>query len=1106
MQHLLKKSNMKNNDLLSACLVLYPFRSGLSKIKKILMVILVVFLPLTIVKAGNTKSSMEISQQQKKQISGLIRDVNNEPIIGANIIEKNVPGNGTVTDVDGRFTLSIEENATILVSYIGYLPQEISVAGKTYFEVILQEDTKTLDEVVVIGYGSQSRETITTSVTKLDNKVLENVPYANAASALQGSVSGVRVQSISGQPGAAPRIIVRGGTSINNPNGAAPLYIIDGVIRPDMNNISSDDIESIQVLKDAASTAIYGARGSNGVVIITTKSGKTDQLRVNYSFDYTISKVGKLYDFVNARQYIELNRYGLAHRPDKFPAIDLNRLTLPMGYGTGNDLTNNTAFTLQYLTPENEHKLKEGWQSMPDPADPSKTLIFQDTDFQSLTYQTGLSNNHHIDVSGGSDKATLRVGVGYLSNEGTVITTEYNRLSFDINGEIKARENLSIYGGVRYSNSKQKNPSFGTDVTFYRSAGLAPTAKLKFEDGTLAPGTQSSIGNPLYHMNTLISNNSTDNLTLTMGANWRFLPGFSFDPQVSMYNVSSDSYSFQPGFWNGPLSYVTTRNASAGNNRWKQRQADAVFSYFTTVNTSHNIDSKLGFSYYDRQVSNLSANGRGASTDLIPTLNAVSEPTSISSSISDQVIIGYFGRLNYNYLQKYLLSLNFRYDGASNLGANYKWGFFPGISMGWNLHKENFWSTIPEDFSSLKVRGSYGVNGNISGLGDFQAQGAYSVGAKYNGNAAIQNSVLPNSDLKWEQSKTFDIGLDLGLYENRISFLFDYFVRHTDNLLTNLSLPRSTGFSSILTNLGSLENKGIELEISANMLPSTSTFQWDLSFNASRVSNKILSLPHNGIENNRIGGDYVWDSKLNDYAWKGGLQEGGRIGDMYSLKQIGIYSTDEEAATAPIYTYIVGANKTQYGGDTKWLDSDNNGVIDSKDQVYMGNTFPVWTGGFNNSFSYKNFNLYVRMDYAVGHTIFNYAKLFLDMNGYADGTFTLDKYNNSWKKQGDIAKYSRYYWGGERVQRNNFLGVTDRGNSVFYQRGDFLSLRELTLSYTVPTPFVEQLKLRNIRLNVTGNNLHYFTKYDGLNPEEGGRDNGHYPMPRNFIFSINVTF
>ncbi|MDD4846314.1 MAG: TonB-dependent receptor plug domain-containing protein, partial [Petrimonas sp.] len=365
---------MKNNDLLSACLVLYPFRSGLSKIKKILMVILVVFLPLTIVKAGNTKSSMEISQQQKKQISGLIRDVNNEPIIGANIIEKNVPGNGTVTDVDGRFTLSIEENATILVSYIGYLPQEISVAGKTYFEVILQEDTKTLDEVVVIGYGSQSRETITTSVTKLDNKVLENVPYANAASALQGSVSGVRVQSISGQPGAAPRIIVRGGTSINNPNGAAPLYIIDGVIRPDMNNISSDDIESIQVLKDAASTAIYGARGSNGVVIITTKSGKTDQLRVNYSFDYTISKVGKLYDFVNARQYIELNRYGLAHRPDKFPAIDLNRLTLPMGYGTGNDLTNNTAFTLQYLTPENEHKLKEGWQSMPDPADPSKTL------------------------------------------------------------------------------------------------------------------------------------------------------------------------------------------------------------------------------------------------------------------------------------------------------------------------------------------------------------------------------------------------------------------------------------------------------------------------------------------------------------------------------------------------------------------------------------------------------------------------------------------------------------------------------------------------------------------------------------------------------------
>lgn len=1044
--------------------------------------------------------------QAQTRVTGRVTNDNGEGLPGASVTVKGSTA-ATVTGDDGNFTISVSDpNAILQISFVGLGKKEVSLNGKNKVEVVLSTSKSgALSEVVVVGYGTQSREALTTSISKLDTKVLENVPYSNLASAMQGTLSGVRVQSTSGQPGAAPRVIVRGGTSINNPNGAAPLYIVDGIIRSDLSNIPSEEIESLQVLKDAASTSIYGARGSNGVVIVTTKSGKSGRIRVTYSFDHTTSKVGKLYDLVNAREYLELNRGSAVKEPAKTIAGAMARLNLPMGYGTGNNLTNSTAFTTQYLTPDNEHKLQEGWQSMPDPADPSKTIIFQDNDFQALNYQTGLSQNHYLTVSGGTDKATFHAGIGYLNNVGTVITTGYKRLSFDLNGELKVLDNLKVFARVLYSNSKQRNSPFGTNITFYRSAGLAPTGKVYFEDGTLAPGTNSGIGNPLYQMNTMINRNSLDNLTIALGASWEILPGLSFDPQVSLFKTSNDAYSFQKAFWNGPVSYVTTRNANGNNTRWNQYQADAVFSYIKSFAQVHNIEAKAGFSYYSRQESSLSASGRGASTDLIPTLNAASEPTAVSSSISDQIIAGYFGRINYGYKQKYLLSINARYDGASNLGANYRWGLFPGVSAGWNLHNENFWNSMPAALSSLKLRASYGVNGNISGLSDFQSQGAYAVGARYAGQAAIQNTVLPNPDLKWEQSKTFDVGLDLGLLNNRISFLFDYFQRRTDNLITSLSLPRSTGFASILTNLGSLQNKGIEFEVAARILPATSAFQWQLSFNASKIKNKILKLPYNGALNNRVGGDLVWDEGTKDYVWKGGLQEGGRIGDMYTLKQVAIYATDAEAALGPKYNNIVGADKTQYGGDVKFYDADGNNIIDNKDQVYMGNIYPVWTGGFSNTFSYKGISLYIRMDYTTGHTIFNYGKLFLDMNGYSDGSFTKEKYEKSWKEQGDIAEQSRYYWGGERTQRNNFFGVVDRGNSIFYYKGDFLCLREITLSYSVPEQILKKARISGLRFNVTANNLHYFTKYNGLNPEDGGRDDGRYPMPKNFIFSASIT-
>lgn len=1040
---------------------------------------------------------------QDTTVSGTLRSSEGETLPGVNVVVKGT-GQGTITDVDGEFRIQAPEDATLVFSFVGYLTQEIERNGRTTLEVTLSPDVQQLGEVLVIGYGEQSRETVTTSVSKLDNQVLENVTYPNPTSALQGTLPGVRVQSTSGQPGATPRVIIRGGTSINDPNGAAPLYVIDGVIRPDMRNITSEDIESVQVLKDAASTAIYGARGSNGVVVITTKSGEAGKTRVTYSYDLTYSEVGTTYDLASARDYIRMGRLGMVV-PDKFPDASF-RNDLPSGFGTGNDLTNNTAYTTQYLTAENEYKLNEGWESMPDPLNPDRTIIFKDTDWQDVLFREPFSHNHHLGISGGSENATFYAGVGYINSKGTAITTDYNRYSLSLNGKLKVKDNLSFFGRALLARATDNEvPSI--TVVFARAITLPPTTKYRFEDGTLAPGQASSESNPEYYLTNRENENLEDDITLSLGAKWDILPGLSFEPQISVFNRYNEGYFFQPAFLNGPGNLVDNRPASASNSRWTQLQADAVLSYVNSFSGVHNLDAKLGYSYFSRNTSGFSASGQGASTDLIPTLNASAEPTQVNGSISDFAILGYFARVNYDYQYKYLLSLSARYDGASNLGEDNKWGVFPGVAVGWNLYQEAFWDDVfPQDLLRLKLRASYGINGNIGGLSDFAAQGAYDVGSRYAGQAGINNTIIPNPGLQWERSKTFNIGADVGLLNNRISFLFDYFRRVTDNLITDLTLPPSTGFGSILTNLGSLENKGFEVELSAQLLPPSSDLQWNVAFNVGKARNTILKLPENGTENNRVGGYFVWDPSIGDYAWQGGLQEGGTMGEYYAWQQTGIYATNAEAAEAPFDQQMSIEPRNKYGGDVAWNDIDNNDSIDSRDLTYVGNMFPTWTGGFTNTLRYKNFTLLARFDFTTGHTIENFARAFMNGQWKLNMNTTQEMVENSWKEEGDITSFSRYYWNGDRGQANRIRGNPFLGNSRYYESGNFLAVREVTLSYNFPATLLERIGISDLRLNLTGNNLHYFTRYKGLNPEDGGRDYGRYPIPRNIIFGATVSF
>lgn len=1045
---------------------------------------------------------LTLSAQDKKAkepqrfIKGRVLDENREPMAGVLVLVKGTT-RGVATGEDGNYTLGMMAQDSILeFSFLGYETRamKVSKTQKT-LNVTLRPTRIRMDEVLVVGFGTQAREKVTSAITKLPIAALENVPYTNLASALQGNVSGVQVQSISGQPGATPRVIVRGGTSINNMNGATPIYIVDGIIRTDLADLNSNDIESIQVLKDAASTAIYGARASNGVVIVTTKSGKPGKIQANYSFGLTVSEPGEKYDLASGREYIEMNRKSMVYA-SRYNASAMDRLGSALGFGTGNDLTNNTAYTTQYLSDANKHKLNEGWESMPDPIDPTKTIIFKDTDYQDLIYRTAYTYSHNLTVSGGNEKATFYAGLGYMDSEGTVITTKYRRLSFSLNGSLKLRDNLNVVGRVMYTTSSN-NEVYDLAHIFYRAASLPPTAKYTYEDGTLAPGQNRSIGNPVYHLNNDKRKNSKDNLTLSIGADWEFLPGFRFIPQLSMYKYTTDGYSFIPSYWNGSMTFNDSRVATGSYTKMLQGQMDLVLGYNKVFAEKHNLDVKAGFSYYGREKSSLNAEGQGAATDLIPTLNASASAKSVKGDETTQAIAGFFGRVNYDYQDKYLISVSARFDGASNLGDDHKWGFFPGVSVGWNVHNEKFWA--PLDFMELKLRASYGVTGNISGLDDFQARGVYSVGKIYNGTSAIQNTVIPNSELKWEQSKTFDVGVDIGLFNQRVGILFDYYRRVTDNLITQLSLPPSTGFGNVYTNLGRLENKGFELEVNANILPGWSALQWTMTATATNTKHKILKLPYNGAENNRIGGEYVWVPSRGEYAWMGGTQEGGRVGDIYGHVIEGVYATDEEAQADPtVNTMIPGNDKTKYGGYSIFRDVDGDGQIDSKDKVYLGNYYPKWNGGFSNKFSYRGFTFSFRFDYTLGHKIYNYAARFMNSNLQGDGNLTKNMAKNSWKEQGDIASMPCYIW-------NSAYNLPERA-SVYVEKGDFLCLREMTLSYEFPRRMLRKIGLAGIRLHVTGNNLYYFTDYTGLNPEEGGQDGGRYPIPRNIITGVSITF
>jgi len=1033
-----------------------------------------------------------------------------------------------ITDANGTYQITnVPKSATMLVfTSVGFLSEKVSINNLTEINVTLKEEQKILDEVVVVGYGKQSRALLTTAVTKLDTKTLQNVTLSNPGQALQGTVPGLTVINTSGQPGSLPTILLRGGASINSPT--SPLVVVDGVIRT-LADINPSNIESIQILKDAASTAIYGARANNGVILITTNQGKAGVSQITYSVKTGLNENREGYTYLDARDYLQYNRLGSLYAGRTLLQTDLCN-----GYGTAG--SNQSMFDLTKITSANRSQfqslLKNGWQWMIDSYNNTDTLMFKDHNGQvanAAFNNPAYTQDHFLSFTGGNDKGKFSSSLGYYTEDGLVVSTKYQRITGTLNGSYKVKKNFEISGGFTFSDSQA--PSLWTNAKniYWRTMSLWPTYNPWDANGNPTAGAASSDGNPLYWISKQIRTNETRNSIYNTGIKWELIPSLFLKASINVYFIdyTKEDFDKKNQAQTSPLPN-TSRPADAEYTKTLNQQHNITLDYSKSFG-KHNFSLLAGGEHYDSFIYDFFASGDNAPTDDIQTLNAVTERLSTTSTKTESKMLSGFGRFNYDFGGKYLFTATARYDGISRLSAQNQWGFFPGVSFGWNAHQEDFFkkSVLSSFITTIKPRISYGVNGNVGSLGDYQVQGGYGTQTLYNGKLGFLNTGLINPNLTWEKSTSLETGLDVGLFNNKVTFMADYYNRLTSDLLTNLALPDYTGFSTFTTNLGTLRNRGFEIEATVNVLKLKNGLTWDVSFNASTNKNRIMKLPYNGVANNRQGGYQVYDPGSKQVIWVGGYQEGGTLGDVYAYKEVRILKDQNDVNNSVGKRYdkiaeLLGptlwadptvsktGRKQIEPGDVLWADLDHNDTIDSRDRVKVGNINPKWTGGFSSTLAYKGLSLYVRCDYSFGQLI--YDDVLAKTYGQYQGTFnSTDLVLDSWTPTNENTLYPKFYFADQSAKKNmtrenNATANLNGNSSLFYYKGDYVAIRELTISYQLPKLLVSKIRLSSVRINLTGQNLAYFTKYPGASPELGGVDSGRYPLPKSFILGLQVSF
>lgn len=913
---------------------------------------------------------------QGKIITGVILDKTGETVIGASVLVKGTT-NGTITDVDGNFTLNnVQENAVLQVSFVGYKTQDIALKGQGNVKVTLEEDTEVLDEVVVIGYGSVKKSTLTGAVAKMDTKGIQDRPLARPETALQGQLAGVTVRTTTGEPGADMQIRVRGAASVNA--NSDPLYVVDGVPMTTLSGINPADIASIEVLKDAASAAIYGSRGSNGVVIVTTQKGKTGKPKVSFNASVGFQTLEKKIDLLSATEWMEFrtrwnDAYYLSEAQKKgitnASIRDDNATRLAnVGVKAGTDNA--------YL-----YILDDRWfnylsQDMRDshtytPTSESLSLL----DWQDEVYRTAIVQDYSLNVSGATDNVSYLFSGGYMNQEGLATGTGYKRFSFRANVESKINKYLSIGMNLAptYIVTDGSGRANGKDSQAHKTLSSAPVSEpgvgyMTYVQPNGRYGWADTTSSPSYILNTDISQNRT--LRMVGNAFLRITPFQDFRVELSAaanyYDLDGNKYSFSSSGKGWAKGEGQSSSGSHSTSRIWNTLLQAVANYDHTFN-KHGVSAMLGFSSEQSSLGYKTEQGFKAPfpNDAITGSFDGSKVAAGTNTVTEQTpnkLLSTFGRLQYNYDERYMLSGSLRFDGGSVFGVNNKWAVFPAISGGWIISNEKFFKNWDQKWwNTLKIRASYGVTGNNS----ISNTAAYATltSSVYGGAAGYYTSSLGNADLGWEKTHSTDIAVDLGFLNNRIQLSLDWYTKNTTDLLYQVPVEGASGFSTIWDNLGDIHNEGFEIELNTHNL--TGNFKWDTSFNMSYNKNEVKKL---GTDNTPIYSGFSGSNYSNI------LTVGKAVNTYYMYDAIGVWKNQAEIdaySAAHNGQPVTFEGKQIQPGDIRYRDVNNDGKYDKdNDRDYLGSPTPKFVFGMTNRFSYKNFDLSILLTAQTGGKIY----------------------------------------------------------------------------------------------------------------------------------------
>ena len=1027
--------------------------------------------------------------QNKISISGTVVDGTGEPIIGANVVEKGTT-NGTITDFDGKFTLSVPERSVLTVSYIGYIQRKISVGNQKTFSIKLVEDTQALEEVVVIGYGTQKRSDVTTAVASVASENLKGRAAVNFGEAIAGQVPGLQVQQTNGAPGGEGLTVrVRGVGSITQSND--PLYVVDGYPMEGgaFRLLSSSDIESIQILKDASSAAIYGSRGANGVVIITTKKGKTGKPVVNLNAYVGFQQREKEVKMMNRDQYVEwfidgrnqawLDAKNISADPDKSPhkITDSNaRRNLYPSAST------------QYMIPDGTGGYKYNF------LDPASVAQMEDNNWQDLLFRNALMQQYELSVNGGSENTKYSFSGSYIDQEGVVLNTDYKRFNFRTNIISKLSDKVTVGMNLMAYTTNGREQANGKDAPVMYALNLPPIFPLRNEDGTYGSMVRNpeilagDVANPIGIAEQVYRKRHRYGWLRTVFAEWEIIKDLKYKISINGGIQDNKNKQYEASYIDFDAS-KGPRPAKGLNDR--QTDTDWVIentlNYNFTLNDKHVFNALVGYTTQKHSWEKMNGEARGYANDNITTLNA-GTMYALSSSEESYSMISYLGRINYVFDNRYLLTATIRKDGSSRFGNNNKWGTFPSASVGWRVSQESFMQDV-EQISDLKLRASFGITGN-NRIGNYASIGRLSTGFYPTGDA-LQNTVNPNRmsnyDLGWEKTRQYNLGFEIGLFDNRIRLEADFYDSRSIDLLLDVPVPTITGYDKQMQNIGKVQNKGMEYMLSTKNL--TGEFSWSSDFNISFNKNKVLEV---GTDERPIYGSAA--NANNAFI----TMPGHPIASFYGYVYEGVFMSQEELDKYP----HLAADKV---GDGRYKDVNGDGKLDQNDKTIIGNNHPIFTAGFNNSFSYKNFSLSFQLTGSYGAETFSFWKRMCgiyhgDRNGAIEQT-------NRWRSEAQPGDGIHF-----RPTRTP-SGWQRDPSSAWVQDASYLRLRNLTFGYDFDSKVVQKIGFGGLRLYFTGTNLFTITNYVGYDPENSsesglskGGDYMGYPAARSFILGANITF